>query len=365
MKMYDLKKWNILPLILAALLLGCGREAARLLSADAVRTSVTAWLPADETEPTIIGITDGVLYAGQTPDYLQGVTATDNLDTAPSLFVDDSRVDLTREGTYSITYYSRDFSGNMAVETASLTVINDTQGPSILGVNPLSVTLGDTVSYRSGILVEDDYTEQPLLTVDNSQVDLSQTGIYPVIYQATDDAGNETLVETTITVQEKKESYVDTQVIYAEADKLLEKIIKEDMTTRQQVEAIYQWFQRNCYYVSTSDKSDKLQAAYKLLTGKRGDCYNYYAACSLLLERLGIPQISVERDPDSRRNSRHYWSMVSLDNGETYYHLDVSPHVYFPIKTCLVTDQVLERCNLYAPGYYDMEEGRYPKTPET
>ena len=158
---------------------------------------------------------------------------------------------------------------------------------------------------------------------------------------------------------------MEADVVYAEADKLLSKIIKEDMSTRKQVEAIYKWFKYNCYYVSTSDKSDKLQAAYKIFTGKRGDCYNYYAACSVLLERLGIPQISVERAQDGRRNSRHYWSMVSLDGGETYYHLDVSPHVYFPISTCLVTDAVLEKCNAYAPGYYEMEEGRYPKTPET
>ena len=364
MKKYDLRKWNILVLFLAVLLCGCGREEADCLPVDAARCSVKAYLPADTTPPAISGIGDHTLYVGQTPDYLQGVTVTDDLDTAPSLLVNDSRVDLTKDGVYSVMYLARDFSGNMTIQTGKLTVIRDCQDPSIFGVNPLSVVLGNTVSYRSGILVEDDYTAQPILTVDSSQADLSKPGSYPVIYRARDDAGNETVVETVITVHEPRKNYVEADVVYAEADKLLDKIIKDGMTTRQQVEAIYKWFQKNCYYISSSDKSDKLQAAYKILTGKRGDCYNYYAACSLLLERLGIPQISVERAPDAKRNSHHYWSMVSLDNGETYYHVDVSPHVHFSIETCLVTDSVLARCNAYAPGYYDMEEGRYPRTPE-
>lgn len=363
MKQCFMKKQNIFVLLLAVLLLGCGREAV-CLPVGVAQSSVAAYLPADTTPPVIYGVKDQTLYVGQTPAYLQGITAMDDLDATPSLFVNDSRVDLTRGGTYSVLYIARDFSGNMRVETGKLTMIGDFQGPSILGVNPLTVALGNTVSYRSGILVEDDYTAQPILTVDSSQADLSKPGTYPVIYRAKDDAGNETVIETTITVHEPKKNYVEADVVYAEADQLLDAIIKDGMTTRQQVEAIYKWFQRNCYYVSTSDKSDKLQAAYKILTSKRGDCYNYYAACSVLLERLGIPQISVERSPDAKRDSHHYWCMVSLDNGETYYHLDVSPHVYFPIATCLVTDEVLARCNRYAPGYYDMEEGRYPKTPE-
>lgn len=365
MKKYDLKKWNILAIFLAVLLCGCSRAEDPCLPLDAARCSVEAYLPADITPPVISGVCDQTLYVGQMPDYLKGVTVSDDLDAAPSLQINDSRVNLTRDGVYEVMYVARDFSGNMTTATGKITMIGDFQGPSILGVNPLSITLGHTVSYRSGILVEDDYTTQPILMVDSSQADLSKPGIYPIIYRAKDDAGNETVIETTITVHEQKKNYVEADIVYAEADKLLNSIIKDSMDTRQQVEAIYKWFQRNCYYVSTSDKSDKLQAAYKILTGKRGDCYNYYAACSVLLERLGIPQISVERAPDAKRGSHHYWCMVSLDDGQTYYHLDVSPHVYFPIVTCLVTDEVLAKCNQYAPGYYDMEEGRYPETPET
>lgn len=354
----------LLCLLIVGCFLGCSSSKEPLIADTAVSGTVKAYLPKDEEPPSLDGVEDMHFYLGNEIDLMANITVVDNVDVAPTVVADTSRADLGKAGNYVISYIARDFSGNMTICTAGLTLISDTQGPQILGVNPLSIYVGSTVSYRSGILVEDDYTAQPQLTIDSGQVDLSQPGTYPVIYRALDDAGNETVLETTITVHEQNQSYVEAEVVYAEADKLLDKIIKENMTTQEQVEAIYDWFQRNCYYISTSDKADRLQAAYKILTGKRGDCYNYYAACTVLLERLGIPYISVERAPDASRQSRHYWSMVSLDGGETYYHLDVSPHVYFDIKTCLVTDTVLDRCNLYAPGYYDMEEGKYPKTPE-
>lgn len=351
-------------LLLVGFLVGCGNTQIPLLPVAPASDTVKAYLPQDEEAPSIQGVEDLLFYVGQEMDWLAAVTVADNIDASPTIVVDTSRADLNKAGNYTVSYVARDFSGNMSISTASLTLISDTQDPQILGVNPLTMYIGSTISYRNGILVEDDYTAEPPLMIDSSQVDLSKPGNYPVIYRARDDAGNETVLETTITVYEQPKSYVEADIVYEEADKLLDKIIKENMTIQEQVEAIYYWFQRNCYYISTSDKADRLQAAYKILTGKRGDCYNYYAACSVLLERLGIPQISVERDPASSRGSRHYWSMVSLDGGETYYHLDVSPHVYFDIGTCLVTDEVLARCNLYAPGYYDMEEGKYPKTPE-
>ena len=152
--------------------------------------------------------------------------------------------------------------------------------------------------------------------------------------------------------------------MYAKADEILAKIIKDDMTTKEQIEAIAKWFRTNCRYVNYSDKTDRLQAAYRMMTRKYGDCFNYYAACSVMLERLDIPQINVERSRNSVRRTRHYWSMVSLDGGETYYHLDVSPHYSFSIKTVLVTDATLKRCNRYLAGYYTMDPGLYPATPE-
>lgn len=240
----------------------------------------------------------------------------------------------------------------------------DKTAPQILGVNKLSIFLGSAVAYRSGILVTDDLDPAPKLTVDSSQVNLAAPGTYPVYYSATDSAGNQTTVETTITVVEAPESYVDEAVIKEKADELLAKILTEGMTAEQQVNAIYDWIEGHCYYIAEFDKSDYMQAAYLMLTNNRGDCYGFYAVSRLLFERLGLPNLTVARLPNEVRTTNHWWNMVSLDNGETWYHFDSTPHLTYPTRTCLFTDAQLNEFNLLMPNYYYFDHEAFPSTPE-
>ncbi len=318
----------------------------------------------DRHAPVIEGPSEVRLYLGETVDLKSAFTVRDDLDPAPTLTVDDSGVNLTAVGTYTVPCVARDGSGNESVRNIQVRIYVDNEGPEILGVNALSVYAGSTVSYRRGVVAKDDFCDSPQLTVDSSAVDLSTPGTYPVIYKATDDRGNETTVQTTLTVEEKPETFVEESVIYAKVDEVLASIITEDMTPKQKVEAVFKWFKRNCYYTNSTEKTDRLQTAYTMLTVKNGDCYRYYAACSVMLERLGLPEISVERSRNSVRPTRHYWSMVSLDGGETYYHIDVCPHFSFEgMETCLVTDADLAWCDEHLPGYYTMDAGVYPATP--
>ena len=239
----------------------------------------------------------------------------------------------------------------------------DKVAPQILGVNKLSIFLGSTVAYRSGILVTDDTDPAPKLTVDSSQVNLAAVGTYPVYYNATDSAGNTTSVETTITVVEAPESYVDEAVIKEKADELLAKITTDDMTPEQKVNAIYDWIEGHCYYIAEFDKSDYMQAAYLMLTNNRGDCYGFYAVSRLLFERLGLPNLTVARLPNEVRTTNHWWNMVSLDNGESWYHFDSTPHLTYPTRTCLFTDAQLNEFNLLMPNYYYFDHEAFPSTP--
>ena len=239
----------------------------------------------------------------------------------------------------------------------------DKVAPQILGVNKIAVFLGSTVSYRSGILVSDDSDPSPKLTVDSSQVNLSAPGTYPVYYSATDSAGNQTTIETTVTVSEAPESYVDETVIKEKADELLAKILTEGMTPEEQVNAVYDWIEGHCYYIAEFDKSDYMQAAYLMLTNNRGDCYGFYAVSRLLFERMGLPNLTVTRTPNEVRTTNHWWNMVSLDNGETWYHFDSTPHLTYPTRTCLVTDAFLNDFNLLMPNYYYFDHEAFPSTP--
>ena len=239
----------------------------------------------------------------------------------------------------------------------------DTVAPQILGVNKMAVFMGSTVAYRSGILVSDDTDPAPKLTVDSSQVNLSAPGTYPVVYTATDSAGNATSVETTITVSKATANYVDEAVIKETADALLATIVTDGMSPEEQVNAVYDWITGHCYYIAEFDKSDYMQAAYLMMTTNRGDCYGFYAVSRLFFDRLGLPNLTVTRTPNEIRTSNHWWNMVSLDGGESWYHFDSTPHMTYPTRTCLVTDTFLNEFNLLMPNYYYFDHDGFPETP--
>ena len=318
----------------------------------------------DETAPEITGAEDRYLFLGHDADLLSLVQVTDDLDEAPVLTVDDGGFDPNVEGEYTVTYTAVDASGNETKVSATFTVIKDEQAPELLGVRPLSVFAGGTIAYRSNVIVTDDIDTAPTLTVDSSQVDLSTPGEYKVVYTATDGAGNSASMETTVTVGEKPSNYVEESVIYEAADERIAKIIRDDMTTKQKVQAVYKWVMGECWYDNNTDKTDWMQAAYRMLNEGCGDCFGYYAVSRLLFDRLGIPNLTVQRLGTAKRSTTHYWNMVSIDGGETYYHFDSCPHPKPYMDTCLFTDAELEWYNQRVVDYYLYDKSLYPATPE-
>ena len=258
---------------------------------------------------------------------------------------------------------------------ASSVVVKDTVAPVIIGTKDMETYVGDTISYKSGISVTDNVDSNIKLQVDNSQVDLSKAGVYSVTYTATDAAGNTTSVTVRLTVKEKQAGFVDPEVIYAKADSILKKFIRDDMTDREKVEAVYVWTRRGVHLDYGSkpsgfvhEEADWLQTAYQLLNKDviKGDCYFFFAVQKLLLQRLNIPTIDVEKTYDG--HSRHYWLLVSVDGGKTYYHYDN----VWSRELCLVTDEQLkvfgEICKDKPDISYDpfiRDESKYPATPTT
>lgn len=272
--------------------------------------------------------------------------------------------DLTVAGDQEVVIVLADAYGNTTELTATLTVILDTEAPVITGVKEIMIYEGDAVAYRAGIEVTDDMDEMPVLSVDSSQVDMTKTGTYPVIYSAADASGNVTTQETTITIREKKEGYVDLETIYAMADELLKDIVSDGMTKEQQVRAIYKWVRSHMGYTGSSDKSDWYQGAYHAMTKRSGDCFNYYAITKLFLERLGIDNIDVYKVKNYEGDNSHYWSLVSLDGGETWYHVDTTPRVGEGDNFCLVTDAFMDRYSDAHAKCFNRDKSLYPATPE-
>lgn len=319
---------------------------------------------ADSAPPEIRGVGEIFTYLGTEPDYLAGISAVDELDGEVAVTVDTLGVDLNTVGTYEITYTAADSVGNTAAVSGTVTVTDDNTPPVIRGIRDITVYLGSTVSYRSGVLATDDQDESPKLEIDSSKVNLSAAGTYTVVYTARDKTGNVTYAEVTVTVAEKPETFVAEEVIFAKADELLAKFITEDMTAEKKVRAIYNHLRWNYGYTNDSDKTDWLQAAWVMMTEGRGDCFNYFALTKLMLERCGIPNIDVRKVPNSERDSDHYWSLASIDGGSTYYHLDTTPRMGDGDNFCLVTDAFLDAYSAANRGSHNRDKALYPATPE-
>ncbi len=236
--------------------------------------------------------------------------------------------------------------------------------PVIQGVRDFTVYAGETVSCRSGVTVTDDCDLNPVLEVDTRELNPDVPGCYEIIYTATDSAGNVSRVAALVTVLERPENYIAPDTIDAAADKLLAEILSDGMTIREQVQTIYAWARTNISYGGHSDRTDYRQTAGHVLNGRSGDCFGYFAVTKLLFERLGIPNIDVRKVKNFDGDSNHFWSLVSVDGGKTYYHFDATPRVGDGDDFCLVTDAFLDAYSDSHKGSHNRDKSLYPATPE-
>lgn len=265
----------------------------------------------------------------------------------------------------------------------------DTQPPEILGTRDLTVAVGESLSYRTGVSVTDDVDETVQLQVDASGVNLSVPGEYQAVYWAEDAAGNRTEVPITVTVVEtvtvddedtgETEDVVEAgnteitlDTVNALADGILADITSAGMSQREKALAIYNYVHNNIKYVGTSDKSSWLVGAYVGFTRRSGDCYNYFACSKALLTRAGIPNVDLTRVGG---NSRHYWQLVDVGSG--YYHFDACPHPSsYPLYSFLLTEAEVQaytqQCSGIRKNYYvydydacpvEVVQGTAPVTP--
>jgi hypothetical protein len=204
---------------------------------------------------------------------------------------------------------------NKTEYTAVLTIINDTTPPVIHGVRNRSIIIGDSISYREGVTVTDDYDPNPQLIIDSSGVNLNQAGVYTVIYSATDISGNRSEARSTVTVRG-----IDMDLVNELADGILSRIINNSMSQRQKARAIYNWVDARVSYTTRNPTRNLAQGAYNAFTRGSGDCYTYMAASRVLLTRAGISNQTAKRYGGE---TDHYWNLVNTGDG--WHHFDVCP----------------------------------------
>ena len=195
---------------------------------------------------------------------------------------------------YEIELILTDAGGWERRQTVTLTLVNDEEAPGIVGLRDLIAYInGDGVAYLAGVSATDNCDGKVKLQVDSSAVNLKKAGVYPVIYTATDLAGNAAVIRMTITVCERQ---VTQEMLNPLLDEVIDDIIHDGMTLKQKLRAIYDFVYGHVAYSSIADKSSWVSAAYEGLTTGQGDCYTYYALSKAFFERLGIENRDVERE---------------------------------------------------------------------
>ncbi len=128
-----------------------------------------------------------------------GATATDNVDgnLTASIVIGGDTVDTTRPVAYVITYDVADRAGNQATQRVRRVTVQpaaDVTPPtiSLLGANPLTLTVGSTYSDPGATAVDEtDGDLTAAIVVGGDTVQTERPNSYTVTYDVTDQAGNQ------------------------------------------------------------------------------------------------------------------------------------------------------------------------------
>lgn len=145
-----------------------GQITVQLCATDAVGNETlaeaTLTVEADTEPPVFADMNTLYVEKGSNPDYTAGVTVTDNADAHVEFTVDSSAVDLTKGGTYIITYTATDAAGNEARYRRKVEVIHNQEDTRNLikqmaeraarnygtGVEDLRDFVRNSIGYSSG-----------------------------------------------------------------------------------------------------------------------------------------------------------------------------------------------------------------------
>lgn len=158
----------------------------------------------DYTSPQFQGIREITYYIGQDiPDYKSNITASDIVDgdLTDDIIYDEGLLDYEVAGVYPIHLVVYDGSGNRKTASFTITVF-DNEKPLITGYNRIYYYIGEQLPDYLKLIEANDQEDgnlSDLVSFDDSQVDLSTPGIYPLYYSVSDSFGYD--VEQVVSVQ--------------------------------------------------------------------------------------------------------------------------------------------------------------------
>ncbi len=136
-----------------------------------------------------------------------GATATDNVDgdLTDEIVIDNSDVNTSKIGSYTVTYTVSDSSGNEAQAERIVEVREEDAIPPVItlsGDNPLTLYVGESYNEPGATAIDNlDGNLTNKITIDKSDIDTSKAGRYTVVYTVCDLAGNEGRKERIVIVE--------------------------------------------------------------------------------------------------------------------------------------------------------------------
>jgi len=113
-----------------------GRQTVTIEAEDEngnIATGETALIiTTDMDKPELSGLTELSVEKHSKPDFLAGVTAMDEVDGECPVTIDETKVDMTKAGTYYLAYTASDKSGNEVTGKRKITVEHDEEDTAIL-----------------------------------------------------------------------------------------------------------------------------------------------------------------------------------------------------------------------------------------
>lgn len=269
-------------------------------------------------------------------------------------------------GDFTVPVIATDTYGNTTVFQVPFKVVDDHTAPVITGVKDLTLEGNpDTLNFFEGVTVKDDFDPEPVLKIDDTQVNYTRSGTYEIVYKAIDKAGNIGTAKAKLIIKiegddadpnetptstDSNTYYVGDGDPYALASKIVSGLKRSsDVETAR---AIFNWVHDTLWFRLLSGTPDFEDAAYRGFTKHNGDCYVYYACCKMLLDAAGIESMRVDRYPRYNGNI-HYWLLVKL-NGE-WYHCDATegyndhPGIWFMCTDAEINDK-----------YHQFDGSQYP-----
>lgn len=238
--------------------------------------------------------------------------------------------DWSKEGTQEVQIRFTDVYGNEVVHKTQLTVVADTEAPSIKFSGDMTVKKDAQPDYMAGVSAYDNRDGSCKVTCDSSEVDTGKAGTYTITYTAKDAAGNVATKKRKITVNPDAN----------ETEALVKKIaagLPDDP------EAIRDYV-RDIKYTHNWGGDDPVWHGF---SKKHGNCYVHALCLQALLTEKGyetqliwVKGSKVGTEAASNGWNAHYWLIIKLDGG--WKHIDATPGNTHTIYSLMNDAQRLE-----------------------